>query len=223
MKSYLASKLSGVGYDTKSLLEQLRETYVNDDYDQYDDDMYEGQNIPDNIQFISDNLDSKLRGFHHPFLPTHKLSVSIPHTPIKIVHHLLPHTDATIKDLVTKPIVVCKHSTPNSPFKLLGTTDNPVTTTKVCGIITYIEENKALKGGTGQRAKANLHQKGGPELIRMYGYQSTDEYYADYDYWNTWVQDESTDEEDEDEVMTTKDDDLLFYQDTFPVDKFVHW
>ncbi|GJS19326.1 hypothetical protein Tco_0447958 [Tanacetum coccineum] len=41
-----------------------------------------------------------------------------------------------------------------------------------------------------------------PELIRMYGYQSTDEYYADYDYWNTWVQDESTDEEDEDEVMT---------------------
>ncbi|GJY00963.1 hypothetical protein Tco_0359115 [Tanacetum coccineum] len=60
-----------------------------------------------------------------------------------------------------------------------------------------------------------------PELIRMYGYQSTDEYYADYDYWNTWVQDESTDEEDEDEVMTTKDDDLLFYQDTFPVDKFV--
>ncbi|GJT57273.1 hypothetical protein Tco_0992327 [Tanacetum coccineum] len=55
-----------------------------------------------------------------------------------------------------------------------------------------------------------------PELIRMYVYQSTD-----YDYWNTWVQDESTDEEDEDEVMTTKDDDLLFYQDTFPVDKFV--
>ncbi|GJR53609.1 hypothetical protein Tco_1404130 [Tanacetum coccineum] len=39
-----------------------------------------------------------------------------------------------------------------------------------------------------------------PELIRMYGYQN---------------------EEDEDEVMTTKDDDLLFYQDTFPVDKFV--
>ncbi|GJU52607.1 hypothetical protein Tco_1226321 [Tanacetum coccineum] len=67
-----------------------------------------------------------------------------------------------------------------------------------------------------------------PELIRMYGYQSTHEYYADYDYWSTWVQDEiydefpaETDEEDEDEVMTTKDDDLLFYQDTFPVDKFV--
>ncbi|GJW43445.1 hypothetical protein Tco_0072244 [Tanacetum coccineum] len=54
------------------------------------------------------------------------------------------------------------------------------------------------------------------------------DYYADYDYWNTWVQDETTDEEDEDEVMTTKDevmttkdDDLLFYQDTIPVDKFV--
>ncbi|GKE06241.1 hypothetical protein Tco_1398259, partial [Tanacetum coccineum] len=54
-----ASKPSGVGYGTKSLLEQWRETYVNDDYDPYDDDMYEGQNIPDNIQSICDNLDIK--------------------------------------------------------------------------------------------------------------------------------------------------------------------
>ncbi|GJS77203.1 hypothetical protein Tco_0727084 [Tanacetum coccineum] len=65
-------------------------------------------------------------------------------------------------------------------------------------------------------------------LVRAIKGEYTDEYYADYDYWNTWVQDEiydefpaETDEEDEDEVMTTKDDDLLFYQDTFPVDKFV--
>ncbi|GJY45976.1 hypothetical protein Tco_0435039 [Tanacetum coccineum] len=57
-----ASKSSGVGYGTKSLLEQWRETYVNDDYDPYDDDMYEGQNIPDNIQSICDNLDIKVRG-----------------------------------------------------------------------------------------------------------------------------------------------------------------
>ncbi|GJS71536.1 hypothetical protein Tco_0704377 [Tanacetum coccineum] len=41
MASYLASKLSGVGYGTKSLLEQWRETHVIDDYDPYDD-MYEG-------------------------------------------------------------------------------------------------------------------------------------------------------------------------------------
>ncbi|GJZ03279.1 hypothetical protein Tco_0536554 [Tanacetum coccineum] len=60
-----------------------------------------------------------------------------------------------------------------------------------------------------------------PPPMKIWVHLSTDEYYADYDYWNTWVQDESTDEEDEDEVMTTKDDDLLFYQDTFPVDKFV--
>ncbi|GKD75958.1 hypothetical protein Tco_1334240 [Tanacetum coccineum] len=43
-------------------------------------------------------------------------------------------------------------------------------------------------------------------------------------YYPTTLYDEfpaETDEEDEDEVMTTKDDDLLFYQDTFPVDKFV--
>ncbi|GKB02342.1 hypothetical protein Tco_0830431 [Tanacetum coccineum] len=62
MASYLASKPSGVGYDTKSLLEQWRETYVNDDYDPYDDDMYEGHNIPKYIQSVCDNLDIMVRG-----------------------------------------------------------------------------------------------------------------------------------------------------------------
>ncbi|GJX62475.1 reverse transcriptase domain-containing protein [Tanacetum coccineum] len=40
------------------------ETYENDDYnfDPYDDDMYEGQDIPDKIQAICDNLDIKVRG-----------------------------------------------------------------------------------------------------------------------------------------------------------------
>ncbi|GJU16578.1 hypothetical protein Tco_1144544 [Tanacetum coccineum] len=60
-----------------------------------------------------------------------------------------------------------------------------------------------------------------PELIRMYGYQSTDEYYADYDYWNTWVQDESTDEEDEDRGHDHQMIDLHFIKIHFPVDKFV--
>nr|GFA51160.1 hypothetical protein [Tanacetum cinerariifolium] len=41
MASHLASKPSRVGYDIKSLLEQWRETYVNNDHDSYDDDMYE--------------------------------------------------------------------------------------------------------------------------------------------------------------------------------------
>ncbi|GKB67241.1 hypothetical protein Tco_0928653 [Tanacetum coccineum] len=62
MESYSASKPSGVGYGTKSLLEQWRKTYVNDDYDQYDEDMYEGQDISNNIQSICDNLDTKVRG-----------------------------------------------------------------------------------------------------------------------------------------------------------------
>ncbi|GKC59397.1 hypothetical protein Tco_1086995 [Tanacetum coccineum] len=46
------------------LLEQWRDTYENADYDYdpYDDDMYEGQEIPDNVQSICDNLDIKLRG-----------------------------------------------------------------------------------------------------------------------------------------------------------------
>ncbi|GJV47863.1 hypothetical protein Tco_1438075 [Tanacetum coccineum] len=40
------------------------ETYENDDYDfhPYDDDMYEGQDIPDKIQATCDNLDIKVRG-----------------------------------------------------------------------------------------------------------------------------------------------------------------
>ncbi|GJZ40424.1 hypothetical protein Tco_0586987 [Tanacetum coccineum] len=62
MTSYLASKPSRVRCGTKSLLEQWRETYVNDDYDPYDDDMYEGHDIHDNIQSMCDNLDIKVRG-----------------------------------------------------------------------------------------------------------------------------------------------------------------
>ncbi|GJV79503.1 putative ribonuclease H-like domain-containing protein [Tanacetum coccineum] len=41
MTCYLASKPLGVGNGTKRLLEQWRETYVNADYNLYDDDMYE--------------------------------------------------------------------------------------------------------------------------------------------------------------------------------------
>ncbi|GKB51545.1 hypothetical protein Tco_0902298 [Tanacetum coccineum] len=48
-----------VGYGTKTLLEQCRETYVNADYDPYDDDMQEGreiQSICDSIQSICDTI-----------------------------------------------------------------------------------------------------------------------------------------------------------------------
>ncbi|GJY95988.1 hypothetical protein Tco_0512349 [Tanacetum coccineum] len=53
-----------VGFGTNSLLEQLRDTYENNDYDYdpYDDDMYEGHEIPDKIQAIRVNLDIKVRG-----------------------------------------------------------------------------------------------------------------------------------------------------------------
>ncbi|GKB08810.1 hypothetical protein Tco_0837122, partial [Tanacetum coccineum] len=49
MASFLASKK--VVYGTNSLLKQWKETYKNADYDHdpYDDDMYEGQEIPDKI------------------------------------------------------------------------------------------------------------------------------------------------------------------------------
>ncbi|GJZ44184.1 hypothetical protein Tco_0591439, partial [Tanacetum coccineum] len=53
-----------VGYGTNSLLEQWKETYesADYDYDPYNDDMYEGQEIPDKIQSVCDNLDIKVRG-----------------------------------------------------------------------------------------------------------------------------------------------------------------
>nr|GEV31241.1 hypothetical protein [Tanacetum cinerariifolium] len=62
MESFLASKR--VSYRNNSLLEQLMDTYENDDYDYdpYNDDMYKGQDIPDNMQSICDNLDIKLQG-----------------------------------------------------------------------------------------------------------------------------------------------------------------
>nr|GEW57245.1 zinc knuckle CX2CX4HX4C [Tanacetum cinerariifolium] len=61
MASFLARKN---GYGTNSLLEQWKESYENNDYeyDQYDDDMYEGHEIPDKIKSICDNLDLKVRG-----------------------------------------------------------------------------------------------------------------------------------------------------------------
>nr|GEV25152.1 hypothetical protein [Tanacetum cinerariifolium] len=62
MAKFLASKK--VGHATNSLLEQWKKNNENDDYDfdPYDDDMYEGQDIPDKIQAICDNLDIKVRG-----------------------------------------------------------------------------------------------------------------------------------------------------------------
>ncbi|GJT10262.1 retrotransposon protein, putative, ty1-copia subclass [Tanacetum coccineum] len=51
-----------VGFGTKSLLEQWRDTYENGDYDEdpYDNDMYEGQDFPDKIQDICDNLNIRV-------------------------------------------------------------------------------------------------------------------------------------------------------------------
>nr|GEW15458.1 hypothetical protein [Tanacetum cinerariifolium] len=48
-----------VGFGTQSLLKQWRDLYGNSDYDEdpYDDDMYEGQDLPQELQAICDNLD----------------------------------------------------------------------------------------------------------------------------------------------------------------------
>ncbi|GKA59459.1 putative reverse transcriptase domain-containing protein [Tanacetum coccineum] len=62
MARFMASKR--IGFATKSLLEQWSNSYENGDYDEnpYDDDMYEGQDFPDTIQDICDNLDIRVRG-----------------------------------------------------------------------------------------------------------------------------------------------------------------
>nr|GEV24306.1 hypothetical protein [Tanacetum cinerariifolium] len=54
---------SGKGYDTNSLLEQWRDSYPdNDDYDPYDDDMYENHDLCEHLQSICDDLDITVRG-----------------------------------------------------------------------------------------------------------------------------------------------------------------
>ncbi|GJT54398.1 hypothetical protein Tco_0989452 [Tanacetum coccineum] len=54
---------SDKGYGTNSLLEQWRDSYpVNDDYDPYDDDMYENHDLSEHLQSICDDLDITVRG-----------------------------------------------------------------------------------------------------------------------------------------------------------------
>nr|GFB65640.1 hypothetical protein [Tanacetum cinerariifolium] len=50
------------GYGTNSLLEQWMTTKWDDDYDPFDDDLYESHHISENLQVISDDLDITTRG-----------------------------------------------------------------------------------------------------------------------------------------------------------------
>nr|GFA87605.1 hypothetical protein [Tanacetum cinerariifolium] len=61
MASFLAKR---DGYGTQSLLEQWKDSHELDDYayDPYDDDMYEGQEIPEMLQAFCNNLDIRVRG-----------------------------------------------------------------------------------------------------------------------------------------------------------------
>ncbi|GJT69783.1 cytokinin dehydrogenase 3-like protein [Tanacetum coccineum] len=54
---------SDKGYGTNSLLEQWRDSYQdNDDYDPYDDDMYENHDLSEQLQSICDDLNITVRG-----------------------------------------------------------------------------------------------------------------------------------------------------------------
>ncbi|GJS59687.1 hypothetical protein Tco_0654471 [Tanacetum coccineum] len=48
------------GYGTKSLLEQWRETKVDNDYEPYDEDLYDRYDMSENLQAICDDLDIKV-------------------------------------------------------------------------------------------------------------------------------------------------------------------
>nr|GEW60021.1 hypothetical protein [Tanacetum cinerariifolium] len=56
--------LERVSFGTQSLLERWMYLYGNGDYDEdiYDDDMYEGQDLPQELQAICNNLDIRVRG-----------------------------------------------------------------------------------------------------------------------------------------------------------------
>ncbi|GKC12665.1 ribonuclease H-like domain, reverse transcriptase, RNA-dependent DNA polymerase, partial [Tanacetum coccineum] len=56
--------LERTGFGTQSLLEQWRDSYGNGDYDEepYDDDMYKGQDLSEEMQTICDKLDIRVRG-----------------------------------------------------------------------------------------------------------------------------------------------------------------
>ncbi|GJV32869.1 protein kinase, ATP binding site-containing protein [Tanacetum coccineum] len=54
---------SDKGYGTNSLLEQWRDSYLdNDDYDPYHDDMYENHDLSEHLQSICDDFDITVRG-----------------------------------------------------------------------------------------------------------------------------------------------------------------
>ncbi|GJV64584.1 putative reverse transcriptase domain-containing protein [Tanacetum coccineum] len=54
---------SDKGYGNNSLLERWRDSYPdNDDYDPYDDDMYENHDLFEHLQSICDDLDITVRG-----------------------------------------------------------------------------------------------------------------------------------------------------------------
>ncbi|GKA29480.1 hypothetical protein Tco_0715725 [Tanacetum coccineum] len=54
---------SDKGYGTNSLLEQWRDSYPdNDDYDPYDDNMYENHDLSEHLHSLCDDLDITVRG-----------------------------------------------------------------------------------------------------------------------------------------------------------------
>ncbi|GJR01896.1 putative reverse transcriptase domain-containing protein [Tanacetum coccineum] len=61
--STIGKEGSDKGYGTNSLLEQWRDSYPdNDDYDPYDDDMYENHDMSEHLQSICDDIDIMVLG-----------------------------------------------------------------------------------------------------------------------------------------------------------------
>ncbi|GJZ78518.1 hypothetical protein Tco_0643355 [Tanacetum coccineum] len=62
-QTILVDETERVGFGIQSLLEQWRDSYGNGEYDDDPyDDMYEGQDLSQELQAICDNLDIRVRG-----------------------------------------------------------------------------------------------------------------------------------------------------------------
>ncbi|GJY86242.1 ATPase, F1/V1/A1 complex, alpha/beta subunit [Tanacetum coccineum] len=101
---------SDKGYGTNSLLEQWKDSYPdNDDYDPYDDDMYESHDMSEHLQSICDDLDITISSFNKPRWSLAKFN--------KVVA-TSPHTTLLSPTLTPLPISLPPPPSPPTPIPL---------------------------------------------------------------------------------------------------------